>query len=217
MTISRSTSPRRRSARPRAARSIPTPRRRAASTTGISSPPRRYAPRPEGQKAAPGAIGEAGRDPIRLVGIPATLCDLVRRNRDRLEVGLATAAEVAAVTGEVDASGMARGQIDDWHVVALRDRVADRVSLHMLGTHESGQAWITSDVRRRRARARPQARGNAEFAPPAGAGGRPAAAPASRAARRLRAALLGLRAPLRSRHRGCLLSRGSDPEERRGR
>ncbi|HVS78341.1 MAG TPA: hypothetical protein VHE11_15485 [Steroidobacteraceae bacterium] len=78
--------------------------------------------------------------------LPQTLDDLVRRHRDRLEIGLATAAELASVSGDVDAVDPPRGRIDGWHIMALRDRVVDSITLHVLGHVEDGRSWITSDV-----------------------------------------------------------------------
>jgi hypothetical protein len=80
-----------------------------------------------------------------LHSLPASLDDIVRTNRHRFEVGLATEAEIAAVTGCVPSTGAAKGVIDDWRLVALRDRPARLVTLHVLGRFDS-YAWMTSYV-----------------------------------------------------------------------
>jgi hypothetical protein len=85
-------------------------------------------------------------DAPSLKDIPTTLDDIVRRNRDRFEVGLATAAELAAVTGGLDSPGTPRGRIDDWRVIALRHRAIHQTTLHLLGRFEDARAWLTSSV-----------------------------------------------------------------------
>jgi hypothetical protein len=79
-------------------------------------------------------------------GFPQALGDIVVRNRDLFELGFATAAELAAVTGDVDAIGVPRGRIDHWRVIALRDRVIGHVTLHVLGRFGDARAWMTSAV-----------------------------------------------------------------------
>jgi hypothetical protein len=79
-----------------------------------------------------------------LRSLPASLDDIVRTNRHLLEVGLATADEIAAVTGCVPL-GAAKGTIEDWRLVALRHRAAGLVTLNVLGRFDS-YAWMTSYV-----------------------------------------------------------------------
>lgn len=78
--------------------------------------------------------------------VPRRLDDIVRRNRDLFEIGLATASELAAATGDVDSVGAPRGLIDGWHVIAFRDLSIGEASLHMLGYIRPGTGRITSDV-----------------------------------------------------------------------
>jgi hypothetical protein len=78
--------------------------------------------------------------------LPTTLDQIVRRNRDLLSIGLATAAELAAVTGDVDTVGAPRGRIDDWRVTALRHRAIALNTLHVLGRYHDSRSWLTSNV-----------------------------------------------------------------------
>jgi hypothetical protein len=80
------------------------------------------------------------------LAIPSRLDDIVRRNRELFELGFATAAELAAVTGVLDGSGSPRGTIDDWRIIALRDHVAKHVTLHVVGRFENARAWMTSEI-----------------------------------------------------------------------
>ena len=77
--------------------------------------------------------------------LPTTLDDIVRRNRHVLEIGLATASELAAVSGDVDTKGTPRARIESWHLIALRHRMLGRTTVHMLG-HVRQAPWITSYV-----------------------------------------------------------------------
>ncbi|MGH7058068.1 MAG: hypothetical protein ACREFZ_09345, partial [Acetobacteraceae bacterium] len=56
-------------------------------------------------------------------GLPATLDEIVTRNRNRWQIGLATAAEIAALVSAVhSAPGEERDILADWRPVAVRDR-----------------------------------------------------------------------------------------------
>lgn len=55
-------------------------------------------------------------------GFPATLDEIVTRNRDRWQIGLATAAEMAALAGAVRAApGEEKDLLADWRLIAIRD------------------------------------------------------------------------------------------------
>ena len=78
--------------------------------------------------------------------MPTTLDAIVRRNRDRFEVGFATATELAAVTGDLQTSGIIRSEILGWHLIALRDLGQKQMTFHILGHLPGGTSWITSPV-----------------------------------------------------------------------
>ena len=78
--------------------------------------------------------------------MPTTLDAIVRRNRDRFEVGFATATELAAVTGDIRTQGIIRSEILGWHLIALRDLGQKQMTFHILGHLPGGTSWITSPV-----------------------------------------------------------------------
>jgi len=53
---------------------------------------------------------------------PTSLDDIVRENRDRVEIGLATAEELASRAAKI-APGRPAGTIDQWRPVAFRARL----------------------------------------------------------------------------------------------
>jgi hypothetical protein len=77
--------------------------------------------------------------------IPTCLDQIVTRNRDRFSLGLATEAEIAALTAPV-LPGYQRGQIEDWRLIATR-QIGEAPILFLLGHNpkEDG-AWMTSAV-----------------------------------------------------------------------
>jgi hypothetical protein len=78
--------------------------------------------------------------------LPRSPDDVLQNDRDLFEIGFATAAEVASVTGDVDALGASRGRIDDWRVIALRNHLLGRVTLHVVGLFQEGRTRMTSEV-----------------------------------------------------------------------
>ncbi|WP_431858721.1 hypothetical protein [Azospirillum sp.] len=79
--------------------------------------------------------------------IPSSLSDIIRRRRDELEVGLATAEELAVVDGLIDADAAVVATLDGWWAVVLRDLVEDRYLLLLYGENsETGKLRRTSGV-----------------------------------------------------------------------
>jgi hypothetical protein len=85
---------------------------------------------------------------VPLEEIPTTLDAIVRRNRHLVELTVAMPPELDAITGEFDAVGAAKGHIQRWHAIVLRDAVAHSDTLHIVGWLSTGSAWITSPVTR---------------------------------------------------------------------
>lgn len=80
--------------------------------------------------------------------IPSSLSDIIRRRRDEFEVGLASAEELAAVDGSIDADAAVAATLDDWWAVVLRDLTEDRYLLLVYGQNsETGKLRRTSGVR----------------------------------------------------------------------
>ncbi len=63
-----------------------------------------------------------------------------------VEIGPATEAELAAVTGEFAADGKVRCQIEEWHLIAIRVHVLQQTTLHLVGRYEPLRRLITSPV-----------------------------------------------------------------------
>jgi hypothetical protein len=80
----------------------------------------------------------------RLPPSPDLSADILRRAEERLEVGYATVLELATVTGTVDTAGEPHRHIDDWRVIALRDRTTHRVTLHVVGRFKDSNARMSS-------------------------------------------------------------------------
>lgn len=96
--------------------------------------------------------------PFRL---PATLDEIVTRNRDRWQIGLATAAEIAALAGAVRAApGEKKDILADWRLIAIRDRhTGEAMFILLADAARAGTNWSTSlvmavDFKRRLARTR---------------------------------------------------------------
>jgi hypothetical protein len=63
-----------------------------------------------------------------------------------VEIGPASEDEIAAVTNEFAVNGDHRRQIDDWHLIAIRIRVVQQVTLHLIGSYQPSRRLITSPV-----------------------------------------------------------------------
>jgi hypothetical protein len=63
--------------------------------------------------------------------IPSSLDDIVRKNRDQVQIGLATIEEIAAREGAIE-PGPALDTIDEWRVVAIR-QLGSQPMLSLLG------------------------------------------------------------------------------------
>ena len=75
--------------------------------------------------------------PLLQFGLGVTPC---------VEIGLATDDEIAAVTNDLAVDGDVRRQIDDWHLVAIRNRVIPQVTLHLIGRYQPLRRLISSPV-----------------------------------------------------------------------
>jgi hypothetical protein len=87
---------------------------------------------------------------------PKSLDDIVRRSRDRFQIGLATAEELALLAATVE-DGPIRDTIAEWRIIAFRPiglgvdartAAASRSRLSLLGRAVGLRCpWITSEVR----------------------------------------------------------------------
>jgi len=81
-----------------------------------------------------------------LANLPTRLLDLIRQNRERVSVGLATEAEAQALIGNVEPSKPIKAHIDRWHMVAIRIRDTGQASFHLVGWTSLFNSLVTSDV-----------------------------------------------------------------------
>ena len=61
-----------------------------------------------------------------------------------VQIGVASDAEIAALIGDVDASGQVKGAVDQWHLVAIRG--AGETTIHVIGHCGTSRRWMTSPV-----------------------------------------------------------------------
>jgi hypothetical protein len=63
-----------------------------------------------------------------------------------VEIGVATEAEIATVTFEFAVDRDVRGQLDEWHLIAIRNHATHHVTLHLIGRYQPLRRLITSPV-----------------------------------------------------------------------
>ena len=65
---------------------------------------------------------------------PTTLDEIVTRNRDRIQIGLATESEVAALAAAVDCGpGAEKDVLNAWRLVAMRHLPSGNTVVQLLG------------------------------------------------------------------------------------
>jgi hypothetical protein len=75
-----------------------------------------------------------------------TLDTLIRDNRDRLEIGLASDEETAPLVKDFEPVGVSQGRLKDWRLIAIRHLMSGETTIHLLGTRSLEGGWITSLV-----------------------------------------------------------------------
>ncbi|MFH1495086.1 MAG: hypothetical protein ABIG70_09855 [Pseudomonadota bacterium] len=65
--------------------------------------------------------------------IPNTLDDVIRENRELVELGLSTPDEIRALQAEVQQGLPIKDMINDWHLVSLRSKRSADVKVLLLG------------------------------------------------------------------------------------
>ena len=86
-----------------------------------------------------------GRELKKLV--PKGLDDVIRKNREYAELGLATDEEIQAITGEIVYAESEKGIIDDWRMISLREKKSGTVQVILLGRNRAeGAPWATSSL-----------------------------------------------------------------------
>jgi len=77
--------------------------------------------------------------------IPKSLDEIIRVNRHRVELRLATDQELSAIAGDVPASAE-KDELSDYRLVSILIQNPPTVSVHLLGKCSTGQSWATSGV-----------------------------------------------------------------------
>lgn len=79
--------------------------------------------------------------------IPKTLDDIIRKNRELMELGLSTPDEIRALQAEVQQGLPIKDMIDDWHLISLRSKRPEGVKVLLLGqSQKENVAWMTSSI-----------------------------------------------------------------------
>lgn len=79
--------------------------------------------------------------------IPKTLDDIIREKRDLVELGLATTDEINALQTNIPQKYLVKDVIDDWRLIALRDKTSGQAQLLLLGYSQTENvSWLTSSV-----------------------------------------------------------------------
>jgi hypothetical protein len=101
----------------------------------------RYAPETRGRWR--GEAGPAPSEGPRMTRSgPITLDRIVRRNRDLIELGIATPTEQRAITEDIH--GAAGTSCVEWRLIAIRDIRSGAASLHVVGkVHFNPGQWIS--------------------------------------------------------------------------
>lgn len=77
--------------------------------------------------------------------IPKTLDDVIRKNRELVELGLSTPDEIRALQAEVQQGLPIKDMIDSWYLISLRKKQSGDVNVLLLGqSQRENVAWMTS-------------------------------------------------------------------------
>lgn len=79
--------------------------------------------------------------------IPKSLDDVVRKNRELIEMRLATEGEIQVLEKKIESTHHAKDVIEDWRIVCLCEKKTNWVQLTLLGNStEHKSSWITSSI-----------------------------------------------------------------------
>jgi hypothetical protein len=79
--------------------------------------------------------------------IPKKLDDIIRKNRELMELGLSTPEEMLALKTEIQQGLPIKDIIDDWCLISLRSKRSGEVKLLLLGqSQKKNVAWMTSSI-----------------------------------------------------------------------
>lgn len=79
--------------------------------------------------------------------IPQSLDDIIRENREHVELLLSTEEEISTLVRPIANPPSLKDTIDDWRMISLVDKGQARTSVLLLGNSQKNHsAWITSPV-----------------------------------------------------------------------
>lgn len=79
--------------------------------------------------------------------IPKSLDDIIRRNRELVELRLATEADIHPLEKEIGNLHPVKDVIEDWRLICLSEKETNWVQMMLLGrSTENNCSWITSTV-----------------------------------------------------------------------
>jgi hypothetical protein len=79
--------------------------------------------------------------------IPKSLDDVIRKNRELVELGLSTPDEIRVLQAEVQQELPVKDMIDDWHLISLRSKRSGDVKVLLLGqSQKESVVWMTSSI-----------------------------------------------------------------------
>lgn len=79
--------------------------------------------------------------------IPKKLDDIIRKNRERVELGLSIANDLQALHAPIPSNFSVKDIIDDWRLISLREKSSGNIQVLLLGHSQNNNvAWLTSSI-----------------------------------------------------------------------
>lgn len=79
--------------------------------------------------------------------IPKILDDVIRKNRELVELGLSTADDIRVIQSEIQPGLPVKDIVNDWRLISLREKQSGLAQVLLLGRSQNeNAAWITSSI-----------------------------------------------------------------------
>lgn len=79
--------------------------------------------------------------------IPKILDDIIRKNRELVELGLSTDDEIQALYAEMPPGLPVKDIVNDWRLISLREKKSGLAQVLLLGRSQNENfAWVTSSI-----------------------------------------------------------------------
>jgi hypothetical protein len=77
--------------------------------------------------------------------IPKSLDDVIRKNRDLVDLALATDEEIQTVAKDIDVHRHLKDTVSDWRIIRTKIKATGQIAMSLLGhSQEHDAPWITS-------------------------------------------------------------------------